>query len=92
MPITTATILILEQEIKSISHFISLHQEDNRDFLILEIKTVHTFQNLSLDQNFSIVFPYFKIKKSPYKAQKRSYIDIEVNNYLFVVNNHLQNM
>ena len=65
MSTTTATILILEQEIKSTSHFISLHQEDNRDFLISEIKSVHTFQNLCLDQNFSIVFPYFLKPKSP---------------------------
>ena len=69
MSTTTVTILILEQETKSKSHFISLHQEDNRDFSISEIKTVHTFQNLSLDQNFSIVFPYFKTKKSLYKAK-----------------------
>ena len=57
-----ATILILEQEINSTSHFISLYQEDNRDFLISETKSVHTFQNLSLDQNFSIVFPYSTVK------------------------------
>ena len=89
MPTTSATILISEQEIKSTSNFISLHQEDNRDFSISEIKIVHTFQNLSLDQNLHIVFPYFKTKKSLYKAKRCPYIDIEVNNYLFVVNNHL---
>ena len=69
---TIVTILILEQEIKSTSHFISLHHEDNRDFSISETKIVHTFQNLSLDQNFSIVFPYSKAKKVPLQSKHES--------------------